>query len=85
MEGVTINMVNGYPSAASIAVAAGIAAPDYNVAAPVSVAGVNQVTISTDAGHPNCAVTYQEAAAGAAPVYSIPLDPTNNTDRTNCS
>jgi MSHA pilin protein MshA len=85
MEGVTINMVNGYPGAASIAIAAGIAAPDYNVAAPVSVAGVNQVTISTDAGHPNCAVTYQEAAPGTAPVYSIPLDPTNNTDRTSCS
>jgi MSHA pilin protein MshA len=85
MEGVTINMVNGYPSAASIAVAAGISAPDYNVAAPVLVAGVNQVTIATDAGHPSCAVTYQEAAPGTAPVYSIPLDPTNNADRTNCS
>ena len=75
MEGVTINMVNGYPSAASIAAAAGIAAPDYNVGAPAVVAGVNQVTIATDAGHPNCAITYQEAAPGAAPVYSIPLDP----------
>ena len=85
MEGVTINMVNGYPSAASIAVAAGIAAPDYNVAPPVSVAGVNQVTIATDAGHPSCAVTYQEAAPGTAPVYSIPLDPTSTSDRVNCS
>jgi MSHA pilin protein MshA len=85
MEGVTINMVNGYPATSSIAVAAGISAPDFNIAAPVPVAGVNQLTISTDAGHPNCAVTYQEAAAGAAPVYSIPLDPTNNSDRNNCS
>ena len=85
MEGVTVNMVNGYPTAASIALAAGISAPDFNIAAPVSVAGVNQVTISTDATHANCGVTYQEAAPGAGPVYSIPLDPTNSTDRANCS
>src|SRR5215210_7520005 len=31
MEGVVITMVNGYPAAASIAVAAGISAPDFNV------------------------------------------------------
>ncbi len=85
MEGVTINMVNGYPSAASIAAAAGISAPDYNLGAPVSVAGISQIRVSTDVGHPNCAITYQEAAPGTAPVYSIPLDPTNNTDRLNCS
>ena len=85
MEGSTVNMVNGYPSAASITVAAGIAAPDYSVAAPVVVAGVTQVNVAADAGHPNCAVTYQEAGSGAAPVYSVPLDPTSTTDRNNCS
>jgi MSHA pilin protein MshA len=85
MEGVTIGMVNGYPSAAAIAAAAGIAAPDFNIAAPVSVAGVNQVSIATDVGHPSCAVIYQEAAPGAAPVYSIALDPSNSTDRLNCT
>jgi MSHA pilin protein MshA len=85
MEGTTINMVNGYPSADSIAVAAGIASPDYSVGAPAVVSGVNQVTIASDAGHPNCAVTYSEAAAGAAPVYSAPLDPINATVRNNCS
>jgi MSHA pilin protein MshA len=85
MEGATITMVNGYPSAASIAVAAGIAAPDYVVGAPAVVSGVNQVTLSTDAGHPACAVTYQEAAPGAAPVYSVALDSTVAADRTNCS
>ncbi len=77
MEGMTINMVNGYPSAASIAAAAGIAGPDYSVGTPAVVSGVNQVTIATDPGHPNCAIIYQEAASGAAPVYSVPLDPTN--------
>jgi MSHA pilin protein MshA len=85
MEGVTINMVNGYPAAASIAAAAGIAAPDFNVAAVAAVAGVSQITISTDGGHPNCAITYQEAVPGAGPVYSIPLDPSNASDRANCS
>src|SRR5262245_38117412 len=34
MEGTTINMVNGYPAAGSIAVAAGIASPDYDVGTP---------------------------------------------------
>lgn len=85
MEGTTINMVNGYPSADSIAVAAGIASPDYSVGTPALVSGVNQVTIASDPGHPNCSVTYSEAASGAAPVYSTPLDPTNATVRSNCS
>jgi hypothetical protein len=49
------------------------------------VAGVNQIRIATDAGHPNCAVTYQEAAVGGAAVYSVPLDPANPADRANCS
>jgi MSHA pilin protein MshA len=85
MEGVTINLVNGYPTVASITAAAGVAAPDFNVGAVTTVAGVNQIRIATDAGHPNCAITYQEAAVGGAPVYSIPLDPSNATDRANCS
>src|SRR5262245_43811431 len=86
MEGTTINMVNGYPSAGSIADAAGITAPDYSVGAPAVVSGINQVTIASDAGHPNCSVTYSEAAAGTAPTYSVPLDPSpSSTDRTNCS
>src|SRR5512134_29917 len=33
MEGVTINMVNGYPAASSIAAAAGVSAPDFNIGA----------------------------------------------------
>jgi MSHA pilin protein MshA len=85
MEGTTINMVNGYPSAGSIAAAAGIANSDYSVGTPAVVSGVNQVTISSDAGHPNCSVTYSEAALGAAPGYSTPLNPTLQADRDNCS
>ena len=85
MEGVTINMVNGYPAASSIAAAAGVSAPDFNIGAVSAVAGVNQIRIATDVSHPNCAILYQEAAVNGAPVYSIPLDPSNATDRANCS
>jgi MSHA pilin protein MshA len=85
MEGVSINMVNGYPAAGAIALAADIAAPHFSVGSVTGVAGVNQVRISSDSGHPNCAVTYQEAASGSAPVYSVALDSANPTDRANCS
>jgi len=85
MEGATIAMVNGYPSAASIAVAAGVGAPDYSVGAVASVAGVNQVSLASDADHPDCAITYQEAGAGMQPVYGLPLDPTSATDRAKCA
>ena len=85
MAGATINMINGYPTATSIAAAAGIPVPDYNVSAPVPVAWVNQVTISADAAHPLCAVSYREAAPGTTPVFAMPLDPNNPTDRANCS
>ena len=85
MEGLTINMVNGYPAASSITAAAGVTSPDFNIGAVTTVSGVNQVRISTDVNHPNCAILYQEAAPDGAPVYSIPLDPANASDRTNCS
>ena len=85
MEGAVISMVNGYPSAASIAMAAGIGAPDFSVGAVTPVAGVNQIVLASDPEHPDCAVTYQEAAAGLSPVYSAPLDASSATDRAKCS
>lgn len=85
MEGATIAMVNGYPAAASIALAAGIGAPDYSVGAVASAGGANSISLAADAQHPDCAVTYQEAAAGSPPVYSVPLDPANAADRAKCS
>lgn len=85
LEGVNVNMVNGYPRADSIAAAAGLAAPDYNVGATLDVAGVKQIRIATDIYHGNCALVYQEAAVNGAPLYSIALDPTNLVDRANCS
>ncbi len=85
MEGVVINMLNGYPMAASLPIAAGISVPDFNVGTVSPVAGVNQIRIASDVNHPSCSVIYQEAAANSAPIYSIALDPTNVTDRLNCS
>lgn len=83
MEGVIINMVNGYPAASSIAAAAGISGSEYSIGAILS--GVSQVRIATDNAHPNCAVTYTEALAGAAATFSNGLDPSNPTDRSNCA
>jgi MSHA pilin protein MshA len=85
MEGVTIAMVNGYPAAASIATAAGISNPDFNVGLVSAVSGVNQIRIATDASHPNCAVVYQEAAISASPIYSLALDAGLNSDRALCA
>ena len=85
MEGVPIVMSNGYPSASSIAAAAGIAPPDFNLGAVTPAAGVNQISISTDQSHVNCTIVYQEAVPNGAPVYSVALDPTNPTDRANCT
>jgi MSHA pilin protein MshA len=92
MEGVIITMVNGYPAAASIAPAAGISAPEFSLGVVTAVAGVNQIRIATDLGHPNCAIIYQEAIINGAPLYSVALDPTRNaldptntTDRANCA
>lgn len=85
MEGVTITMVNGYPSVNSIAEAAGLTAADFPVSAPVTVSGALQVTIQSDVNHANCAVIYREAPANGAPTYGNPLNPGNATDRSNCS
>ena len=67
MEGVVINMTNGYPAAVSIPAAAGISSPDFNVGVAAPVAGVNQIRIASDPSHPNCAIIYQEALVNGRP------------------
>ncbi|MGB6054112.1 MAG: type II secretion system protein [Burkholderiaceae bacterium] len=75
MEGSTITMINGYPTAADIATAAGIAAPDYTVSVNAGVA-----TITPDTGHASCSITYsQSAAANTPPTYA-----NTNLTRDNC-
>jgi len=85
MEGVPIAMVNGYPAAASIAAAAGIAAPDFSIVLPPPGGGPVQARVSSDINHPLCAVTYTEAAVGSAPSYTFALDPADGVVRGNCS
>lgn len=74
LEGSSIPMGNGYPlasnvsigHAAGLATAAGVALPEYVLSV------VNGVfTVTPDANHANCSVTYTvPAAAGNAPTYS---------------
>jgi MSHA pilin protein MshA len=70
MEGVTITMVNSYPTAdaAGIQAAAG-ALGDYSVTGGGATAG-SVLTVATDAAHATCSVTYTAPAAGAAPAMS---------------
>lgn len=85
MEGATITMSNGYPTVASIAVAAGITSVDFPSSAPISVSGLQQIALHSDASHPNCAVIYREAPPNGAPTFGDPLRSANATDRANCS
>lgn len=74
LEGQAIPMVNGYPSAAGILLAAQIVAADYTIttAAPLTtVQATGAVALA------NCQVTYTEAAAANTA-------PTITSDVTNC-
>jgi len=74
MEGAVVTMVNGYPTAdaAGIAVAAGLVDPLSAVANPDYVLGTGSpLTVTPDAGHAACQVSYSAAAAAnTAPTYS---------------
>jgi MSHA pilin protein MshA len=85
MEGATIAMANGYPTVASIAVAAGLTSSDYPVSGATTVSGLPQVSIQSDINHPNCAVIYRQADVNGAPTYGNALDPSNAADRANCN
>ena len=78
MDGVTITMASGYPTAnaSGIVLAANLNAADF----PTSTVGTT-VTITPDAGHTNtCIVTYTASVGnGAAPVVVR-----SGVDRTNC-
>ncbi|MBE3025783.1 prepilin-type N-terminal cleavage/methylation domain-containing protein [Janthinobacterium sp. BJB1] len=64
MEGTTITMVNGYPDAAGIVLAAG-GLGDYNVS------GTAPVSIAADPNHLTCAFTYTVATATAAAAVGV--------------
>lgn len=71
MEGTAVTMVNGYPTAnaAGIGAAAG-GLGDYSLTGGGATGG-STLTVSTDAGHATCSVTYTApAAANTAPTFS---------------
>ncbi len=71
MEGATINMENGYPNSASIASAAGLASPDFEINTPAPTATV--FTLTPDTSHASCKIEYTAAAVGAQPTYTVSL------------
>ena len=80
MEGATVTMVNGYPTADSpgIVTAANISSTDYTLT------GGTPYAIASDSGHVNCKVTYAVATATAPPVVDkSAVNATNGP--TNCS
>lgn len=83
MEGVGVTMVNGYPAAASIAVAAGLSNSDYtilpagtalganNPAVPAGAVVIQPNSVATTPTGLNCFVMYtQSTGANVAPILS---------------
>ena len=69
IEGTAVTWTNGYPTAATIGALAGLAATDFTAAPAAGVA-----TITKTGGTADCAFTYTEAGAGAAPTISVVAD-----------
>ena len=69
IEGTPVGFVNKYPTAATIAAVAGLAATDFTTAVAAGVA-----TITKTGGTADCAFTYTEAASNAAPVITVVAD-----------
>ena len=69
MEGATVTMLNGYPTAdtAGIVVAANISATDYDIATGNP---ANPYNVAADLGHSGCKATYLAATATASPVVT---------------
>jgi len=83
VEGTNVVYVNGYPNAATIAPLAGVT--NTNSDFVISTNGAT-TTITPDANHSNCTVTYTEAAAVAAgPIYSQPTFSNAGLTETNCN
>lgn len=90
MEGQVISMVNGYPCADRIAVAAGVTAQDYVLGvAAGNCSGTGTITIAADAGHSgppsNCVVTYTEAPVLAGVTGQPFVDAPTNVTVSNCT
>jgi MSHA pilin protein MshA len=81
MEGATVTMANGYPTAdnAGIAVAAGFVDANGTVTTDYALSGA--LTVAVDANHLSCSVSYAApTGAGLAPIYTS----TNLSTLSNC-
>lgn len=71
LEGTKIALVYGYPSAESIAEAAGIKSPDYHIAAEKNVSTISATKDAGSSAVDGCNFTYtQPAGADTAPTIS---------------
>lgn len=69
MEGVSVNLANGYPSAGtSLAQAAGLSANDYDFSTVAN--GVQTFKVKGAANEDLCGFTYTQATASSAPVIA---------------
>lgn len=73
LDGASVALVNGYPAGTTIAAAAGLTAADYTMS------GTTTLTVLPDSTRTACAITYAEAATGAAPTIDA-----SGIDATNC-
>lgn len=69
-EGGSAGIVNGYPSAADIAAAAGLIAADFTLNTATGVTTIEPAGI-TATNAANCRVTYTEAVANGVPTIAI--------------
>lgn len=81
LEGSAVPLLNGYPDVRDPAASSGIAIAaggltDYTLA----VATGSVLTITPDASHSACAITYTEASAGATPTVVSTAITTDNCD-----
>ena len=71
IEGTAVAFVNKYPSAATIAAVAGLAATDFAVDTATT---AGSAIITKVSGTADCSFTYTEAAVNAAPAITVVAD-----------
>ena len=82
MDGETISMENGYPTAGSIATAAGLDSSDYEI----DTATAGQAVVTPDTSHSSCKVTYVAAKVDDPGTPAVePATPATVTSSLTCS
>ncbi|MDY7559192.1 type II secretion system protein [Pseudomonas sp. 10B1] len=70
LEGQTITMLNGYPDAPGILLAANIASSDYSFTQPAAAATTVAISAKNATTPASCTFTYTAATTTAAPAFS---------------